>query len=152
MFTPKKLGHVVLRVRDMARSEKFYTEALGLRVTGRIPGLMVFLACGDDSHDLALMAVGRDAPAPDPRAVGLYHLAYQVASEEELRRAYRHLKDKGVTILGSVDHGVSEGVYIQDPDGIVIEIAYDRPRDRWPATANPFAGTAPLDLDEAEAR
>ena len=145
---PTKLGHVVLRVRDLARSEAFYTKVLGLKVTGRIPGMMLFMAAGDDSHDLALVQVGNDAPGPEANRVGMYHLAYQVESREELRRWHQHLKENGVPIVGSSDHGVSLGVYFLDPDGIEIEMSYEVPRREWPRGANPFAGTKPLHFDE----
>ena len=141
-----KLGHIVLRVRDLERSERFYTEVLGLRKTGEIPGVMAFFTTQDnaDSHDLALMRLGPDAPDANPQAVGLYHFAYQVPSEEALADAYRTLKEAGVPIIGTGDHGVSKGIYILDPDGIEIEITYEVPPERWPKDANPFAGTKPL--------
>lgn len=143
-----KLGHIVLRVRDLERSERFYTDVLGLRKTGEIPGVMSFLATQDnaDSHDLALMRLGPEAPAPDPQRVGLYHFSYHVASEEKLAEAYRTLRDAGVPILGTMDHGVSKGIYIVDPDGIEIEISYEVPQERWPEGATPFAGSRPLVL------
>ncbi len=145
-----KLSHLVLRVRDLARSERFYTEALGLRKTGEIPGVMVFFSTqtNADSHDLALMRLGNDAPAPDPYRVGLYHFAYQVESEEALAQAYRTLREAGVAVLGTADHGVSKGIYLRDPDGIEIEICYEVPRERWPA-GDPFASNKPLVFEEA---
>lgn len=141
-----KLGHIVLRVRDLERSERFYTEVLGLRKTGEVPGLMSFFTTQNstDSHDLALMRLGPDAPDPDPKRVGLYHFAYQVESEEALADAYRTLREAGVPIVGSADHGVSKGIYLLDPDGIEIEITYEVPPERWPDGANPFAGAKPL--------
>ena len=141
-----KLGHIVLRVRDLERSERFYTEVLGLRKTGEIPGVMAFFTTQDnaDSHDLALMRLGPDAPDANPQAVGLYHFAYQVPSEEALADAYRTLKEAGVPIVGTGDHGVSKGIYTLDPDGIEIEITYEVPPERWPKDANAFAGTKPL--------
>ena len=141
-----KLGHIVLRVRDLERSERFYVDVLGLRKNGEIPGLMAFFTTQEnsDSHDLALMQLGHDAPDANPGAVGLYHFAYQVPSEEALAEAYRTLKAAGVAIGGTGDHGVSKGIYILDPDGIEIEITYEVPRDRWPKDANVYAGTRPL--------
>ena len=130
-----KLGHIVLRVRDLERSKRFYIDVLGLRPTGEIPGVMAFFSTQDnpDSHDLALMALGPNAPDPDTQAVGLYHFAYQVESEDALAKAYMALREAGVTIVGTGDHGVSKGIYILDPDGIQIEITYEVPRDQWPA-------------------
>ena len=141
-----KLGHIVLRVRDLERSTRFYTEVLGLRKKGELPGIMAFFTTQSnaDSHDLALMQLGPNAGDADPQRVGLYHFAYQVASEEALAEAYRMLQEAGVPIVGSADHGVSKGIYILDPDGIEIEITYEVPRERWPEGANAFAGTRPL--------
>ena len=144
-----KLGHLVLRVRDLDRSERFYTDVLGLKKAGGIPGVMSFFTTqsNSDSHDLALMRVGPEAPTPDPRGVGLYHFAYQVDSEEALADAYRTLQEAGVPITGTGDHGVSKGIYITDPDGIEIEITYEVPPEQWPEGADPFAaGTKPLVL------
>ncbi len=145
----RKLSHIVLRVRDLARSERFYSDVLGLRKTGEVPGLMSFFTtqANTDSHDLALMRLGPDVPDSDPRRVGLYHFAYQVESEEALAEAYRSLRQANVPIVGTADHGVSQGIYILDPDGIEIEICYEVPRDRWPAGENAFAGTRPLEFD-----
>jgi catechol-2,3-dioxygenase len=142
-----KLGHIVLRVRDLARSMRFYTEVLGLRKTGEIPGVMAFFRTqgNADSHDLALMQLGPNAADADPQRVGLYHFAYQVESEEALAEAYRTLREAGVPIVGTGDHGVSKGIYILDPDGIEIEITYELPPEQWPQGANPFATrTKPL--------
>ena len=73
MVKPKQLGHLVLRVRDLDRSESFYTDVLGLDVTAKVPGMMVFMSTsGDASHELALMSVGADAPGPEQHRVGLH--------------------------------------------------------------------------------
>jgi catechol-2,3-dioxygenase len=114
---------------------------LGLKKAAGIPGVMSFFTTqsNSDSHDLALMRVGPDAPAPDPRGVGLYHFSYQVASEADLAEAYRTLQEAGVPITGTADHGVSKGIYITDPDGIEIEITYEVPREQWPEAVDPFA-------------
>ena len=143
-----KLGHIVLRVRDLERSKRFYTEVLGLRQTGEIPGVMAFFSTqsNTDSHDLAIMRLGPDAPGPDPRRVGLYHFAYQVESEEALAQAYHTLQEAGVSIVGTGDHGVSKGIYLLDPDGIEIEITYELPPERRPTGADAFASTKPLVL------
>jgi catechol 2,3-dioxygenase len=143
-----KLGHIVLRVRDLERSKRFYTDVLGLRPTGEIPSMMAFFSPQNnpDSHDLALMRLGPNAAEPDAQAVGLYHFAYQVESEDALARAYLTLREAGVTIVGTGDHGVSKGIYILDPDGIQIEITYELPPDQWPKDGNAFA-TKPLSFN-----
>lgn len=142
----KKLGHVVLKVRDLERSERFYTEIVGLRVTGRLPGRMVFFSVpgNPDSHDFALWRVGPEATPQRPDQVGLFHLAWQVDSPEALEAAYRRLVAAGVPVRGTMDHGTNLSVYFEDPDGHVLEFTYERPRDQWPSHGNPFAGREPL--------
>jgi catechol 2,3-dioxygenase-like lactoylglutathione lyase family enzyme len=97
----KKLGHVVLKVRDLDRSEAFYTGVLGLTVTGRMPGRMVFFAVpgNSDSHDLGLWQVGPDAAPQVPRQVGLFHVAWQVEREEDLRAFHDSLAARGVPVV-----------------------------------------------------
>ncbi len=141
-----KLGHIVLRVRELERSARFYMDVLGLRKTGEIPGVMAFFSTQEssDSHDLALMQLGPGAQDADPLRVGLYHFAYEVGSEVALAEAYKTLREAGVPIVGTGDHGVSKGIYILDPDGIEIEITYEVPQERWPKDGNAFAGVKPL--------
>ena len=153
MVTPKQLGHLVLRVRDLERSEAFYTEVLGLHVTNKRPGRMVFLSAGDESsHELALMPVGADAPGPENTRVGLYHFAWEMESFEDLQRLYKHMKEKDVNIGGLGDHGVSMGVYFFDPDGNEIEAFYELPKDQWQVGADGdlFSGKHPRSLEDDE--
>lgn len=147
----RKLGHVVLKVRDLERSEAFYTAVVGLRVTGRLPGRMVFFAVpgSEDSHDLAIWKVGADAAAQLPNQVGLFHVAWQVERPEDLEALYRTLRVQGVPVRGTMDHGANLSVYFEDPDGHMLEFTYEQPRERWPAGTNPFAGRTPLPFDAA---
>ena len=148
MVKPKQLGHLVLRVRDLARSESFYPDVLGLDVTAKVPGMMVFMsASGDASHELALMSVGADAPGPEQDRVGLYHFAWEMESLDKLRQMHRELKEKEVQIAGVGDHGTSLGVYFFDPDGNQIEVFYELPRDQWP-DGDFFRGRFPGSLEE----
>ena len=152
MVKPKQLGHVVLRVRDVERSKAFYTDVLGLEVTFEAPGAMAFMSAGEASHELAVMALGPNAPGPDSSRVGLYHFAWEMESFEDLKRLNRELEEKGVSIVGVGDHGVSIGVYFLDPDGNEMEAFYELPRDQWPADGNIFDGAFPLgDLHEEPA-
>lgn len=150
-LAPRKLGHVVLKVRDLERAEAFYAGVLGLSVTGRLPGRMVFFAApgNPDSHDLAVYRVGADAAPQGREQVGLFHLAYQVESREALEAAYRHLKAHGVKITGTMNHGANLSVYFEDPDGHTVELTYEVPRAEWRHLANPFAGRDPLPFDAA---
>ncbi len=131
MAKPKRLGHVFLWVRDVQRSEEFYTNVLGLRVTKKTPGKSVFLsAAGDSSHELALGQIGMEAPGPEPGRVGLYHFAWEMESFDELKEIYQDMKGKKANIVGIGDHGTSMGVYLKDPDGNECEVFYELPMDQ----------------------
>ena len=123
MVKPSRLGHVVLRVRDLERSEEFYTKFMGLQVKGRAEGRMVFFRSNEDvDHDLAIAKVADDAPGPEDTRVGLYHIAYELGSIDEVKEAYRLAREMGVNIAGYGDHGETKGLYVLDPDGIEIEL------------------------------
>lgn len=123
MIKPKRLGHLVLRVRDLKRSEEFYSQMLGLRVTGRADDMMVFFSSNEEvHHDLAIAKIADDAPGPQADRVGLYHFAYELGSFGELEEAHRVVVEKGVKIAGYGDHGDTKGLYIFDPDGNEIEL------------------------------
>lgn len=141
MVKPKQLGHLVLRVRDVDASERWYQDILGLHTTKKMEGRMAFMSANDESsHELALMQLGPDAPGPEPDRVGLYHFAWEMESFDDLKALYRHIKAKDVNIAGIGDHGISIGVYILDPDGNEIEVFYETPREQWPDDGNIFAG------------
>ena len=147
MVKPKKLGHLVLRVRDLTRSERFYVNVLGLNVREKLSGEMVFLNASDGaSHELALVAAGEDAGKPKVNGAGLYHFAWEMESFEELRVMYRDLIEKGINIEGIGDHGISLGVYFSDPDGNNIEVFYELPKEQWPER-DVFSGKFPWRLD-----
>ena len=148
MVKPKQLGHIVLRVRDIERSEQFYSGVLGLHVTNKRPGQVTFMSAVDDSsHELALVPVGDDAPGPEDSRVGLYHFAWQMDSFDDLKSLYTEMKAKDVDIRGIGDHGISLGVYFFDPDGNEIEAYYEMPKDEWPADGDLFEGEFPGKLE-----
>lgn len=125
---PREVGHVVLKVRDLARSTDFYTRVLGFRKVAELGGRMAFFtATGENHHDLGLMEVGEGAPDPHPAAVGLYHVAIRLEDEDAVRAAYRRLTEVGADVIGASDHGVSKSLYLRDPDGIEIELYADVP-------------------------
>jgi len=141
-ISPQEVGHVVLRVRELERSIPFY-ELLGFRKVDQIGNVMAFFtATGANHHDLGLQAVGPNAPQPAPNAVGLYHVAIRLPSDDHVRTAYRRLASAGVEIVGSSDHGVSHSLYIRDPDGIELELYADVPgwkdKDEQVATIRPW--------------
>ncbi len=126
----KSLGHLVLYVRDLERSRRFYADVLGWReVRGDMPVPMPAAAfsSGRTHHELLLIEVGADAaPIPAGRRVGMYHFGLKVGeSDEELREARQRLTEAGVRVVGASDHTVTHSLYIEDPDGNEIELYID---------------------------
>jgi catechol-2,3-dioxygenase len=124
------LGHVLLRVLDLDRARRFYTEVLGFRVLEEDPehgGL--FLALDGQSHAIDLFAVKDPdaARSQTPGVRGLGHVAFRVASEDALKEAYVSLREHGVEVTRSIDHVSQKSIYFQDPDGNTLEIYYERP-------------------------
>lgn len=139
-FRPMYLGHVNIFVRNVERSRQWYSDVLGLHTYGHRPGRAAFLAADlEQSHEIALVQVGDEAPGPQKGQVGLNHLAWMVPSLEDLKEAYQRLKDKGVPIERVTDHGISIGVYFRDPDGNGLEVSYELPRSEWPRQERLFA-------------
>jgi catechol 2,3-dioxygenase len=126
MIHPKKVGHVVLKARDIDQAEKFYTEVLGFEVVMRLKHPRgVFFTLGDQHHDLAVLEVPPTADEPKAEQVGLHHFALQLEDFAALKDAYRTLKDHGVPIVRAVDHGITKSIYFCDPAGNRIELYCD---------------------------
>ncbi len=147
-----RLNHAVLYVRDVARSVAFYREALGFRVKVELPGA-AFLqaAASQNDHDLGLFEVGAaaGASAAGRGSVGLYHLAWEVDTLDELERIGARLSELGA-LAGASDHGTTKALYAKDPDGIEFEVSWLVPADL--ITPDLTMGTAPLDLAAAKER
>ena len=144
------IGHVHLKVSDLGRSVQFYTEALGFEVMARLGNSAAFLSAGGYHHHLGLNTwESAGGPPPASGATGLYHFAILYPSRKELARALKRLIDFGWGIDGAADHGVSEAIYLHDPDYNGIEIYRDRPREEWPRDADGSLRmfNAPLDFD-----
>ena len=125
MIQARRLGHVVLNVRDAAKSKEFYTRTLGLRVAHEdLQRGTVFLSFGREHHDLALFQMATGEP-PDATQPGLHHMAWQLGNFEELQAAYRELKAIGVPVESTVEHNVTRSVYFRDPDGNRVELFCD---------------------------
>jgi catechol-2,3-dioxygenase len=128
----KRVGHLVLNVRDLEASTKFYTDVLGFQIARDPSERAVFLTCGKIHHDLALFQAPPDAAPVTPGALGLNHMALQLDDFEALREYYHRLNDMGLEIDHTSDHGVTKSLYINDPDGNGIELfcnGHDTPEE-----------------------
>jgi len=148
MIRPERIAHVVLKVRDLERSKKFYTDVLGMDVMKESPEIgMVFLANNRrDHHEVALLQIGPQAEAPRANEIGLLHVAFRLRSEEELRAAYKELKEKEVPISFTVNHGITKSVYFRDPDGHELEVYCDNPPEEFAKLPNSYMGMDKLDF------
>jgi catechol 2,3-dioxygenase len=145
-----RIGHVHLTVSDLDRAVAFYRDVLGFEVTSRYGQDAVFLSAGGYHHHIGLNTwAGRGAPAPAPGTTGLYHFAILYPDRAALATALRRLLDASVPVEGAADHGVSEAIYLRDPDGNGVELYRDRPESEWPRTADGTLAmqTRPLDLE-----
>ena len=145
------VGHVHLKVSDLERAVRFYTEALGLEVTQRFGAQAAFLSAGGYHHHLGLNTwESRGAGPPPPRSTGLYHFALLYPDVPALGRALARLLRHGVALDGAADHGVSLALYLHDPDGNGVELYTDRPAEAWPRDAKGHLAmvTEPLDLQD----
>ena len=146
-----RIGHVHLKVSDIDRALDFYTGVLGFQLTQRFGDEAAFVAAGDYHHHIGLNTwQSKGGPPPAPGTTGLFHLAVLYPTRRELAEALRRVRDAGIPLDGASDHGVSEALYLRDPDGNGIELYWDRPRDQWPRDPADPDGvamfTAPLDL------
>lgn len=143
------IGHVHLKVSDLERSIRFYAEVLGFEVTQRYGAQAAFLSAGGYHHHIGLNTwESGGGSAPPPGTTGLYHFAIRYPDRAALGEALRRLQDAAVRLDGASDHGVSEALYLRDPDGNGIELYWDRPRTEWPRAADGSLEmtTGPLDL------
>lgn len=143
------VGHVHLKVADLERAIAFYRDVLGLGLTQRYGTQAAFLSAGGYHHHVGLNTwMSRGGKAPAEGTTGLFHAAFLYPTRADLARAVRRVADAGFGIDGAADHGVSQAVYLRDPDGNGLELYWDRPAAEWPR--DPSGGlamvTEPLDL------
>jgi len=131
-----RIGHVHLKVADLDRALAFWRDAIGLEEQQRMGGRAVFLSAGGYHHHIALNTwESAGGPPPPPGTTGLYHVALLYPDRPALAAALRRLMEAGVPLEGASDHGVSEALYLRDPDGNGVELYRDRPDAEWPRDA-----------------
>ena len=140
----KELGHIVLYVREVERSRRFYRDLLGWKEIAGTEHQMAMYSSGRTHHELLLIEVGPNAaPIPSGRRVGMYHFGLKIGTtDQELRDALQTLVDAGANVVGSADHGVTHSLYIKDPDGNEIELYIDVQPEIW--REDPNAILAPI--------
>ena len=144
-----RIGHVHLKVADLERAIKFYRDVLGFEVTQRYGNQAAFLSAGGYHHHIGLNTWESQGGCPPPQgSTGLYHVAIVYPTRAELADALRRLVKAGIALEGASDHGVSEALYLRDPDGNGVELYWDRPKEQWPRTSSGELdmGTEQLDL------
>jgi catechol 2,3-dioxygenase len=145
------IGHVHLKVSDLDRSLAFWRDVLGFEVMVRMGDQAAFISAGGYHHHIGLNTWESKGAGPPPRAAtGLYHVAVRYPDRATLADAVRRIAQAGIPLEGASDHGVSEAIYLSDPDGNGVELYRDRPRDEWPVDeqGNFTMYTKRLDLDD----
>ena len=144
------IGHVHLKVADLDRALRFYVGVLGFEVMARIDDQAAFISAGGYHHHIGLNTWESRGGSPPPSgSTGLYHTAIRYPSRAALADALRRVMTAGIRLDGASDHGVSEALYLRDPDQNGVELYCDRPREEWPRTPDGSFTmyTAPLDLE-----
>ena len=144
------IGHVHLKVSNLDRALDFWHGVLGFDVFARIGDEAAFISAGGYHHHIGLNTwESRDGGPPPRNTTGLYHVAVRYPDRATLADAVRRVLEAGIPLQGASDHGVSEAIYLADPDGNGVELYRDRPREEWPTdeAGNPTMWTKRLDLD-----
>jgi catechol 2,3-dioxygenase len=147
------IGHVHLKVADLDRALAFYCDLLGFELMQRLGDQAAFLSAGGYHHHIGLNTwESKGGSPPPPGTTGLYHVAIRYPTRAALADALHRLREAGIPLEGASDHGVSEALYLRDPDSNGIELYRDRPKEQWPRAADGseqlLLFTAPLDLDD----
>ena len=145
-----RIGHVHLKVADLERALSFYCGVLGFQLTQRFGLSAAFISAGGYHHHIGLNTwESLGGSSPPPGCTGLYHTAILYPTRAELADALERVQRAGISLDGASDHGVSEALYLRDPDENGVELYWDRPREEWPRTPDGALNmfTHPLDLD-----
>lgn len=146
-----RIGHVHLKVADIDRALAFYCGVLGFELTQRYGEQVAFVSAGGYHHHIGLNTwESKGGALPAPGSTGLYHLAILYPTRAALADALRRLVKAGIPLDGASDHGVSEALYLRDPDNNGVELYWDRPQPDWPRTADGSLAmvTQRLDLED----
>jgi catechol 2,3-dioxygenase len=154
-FKVARVGHIVLRVKDVERSKRFYQDVLNFPIVGQNERGMVFFSSDvrDNHHMLAIMPASKqDATMPNPDQIGMQHVSFELGTFAELQEAYRCFKEKGVNVRYTTFHGVSKSVYFEDPDGNMLEVYCNVPEEQYrKSVPNPYSRYGAID-DELEGK
>ena len=132
-----RIGHAHLKVADLERSLSFYRDLLGFQETQRYGNEAAFISAGGYHHHIGLNTwYSKNAPPAPKHSAGLFHTAILFSARKELAVALKRLIDAKYPLTGASDHGVSEAIYLDDPDGNGVELYWDKPKDKWPFDAN----------------
>jgi catechol 2,3-dioxygenase len=132
-----RIGHVHLKVADIDRALAFYCGVLGFELTQRLGAQAAFISAGGYHHHIGLNTwESRGGRSPAPGTTGLYHLAILYPTRAELGDALRRLIEADIPLEGASDHGVSEALYLRDPDDNGVELYWDRPKEKWPLSTD----------------
>jgi catechol 2,3-dioxygenase len=148
--TAARIGHVHLKVANLERSLAFYRDLLGFEVTQFYGDSAAFVSAGGYHHHIGLNTWhSKDAPPASREGVGLYHTAILYPTRKDLAVIYKRLRGANYQNIGASDHGVSEALYLRDPDNNGVELYWDKPREQWPILPDSSIDmyTDPLDLE-----
>lgn len=146
----ERVGHVVIKMRDLEAAKGFYRDILGMKITDEREGFGVFFRFHDYHHDIAVFKVNDDAESPQKNQVGLAHIALVADSLDTVKAMYQRLKAHQVPIVRTVDHGITRSVYFQDPEGNELEIYCEVPEVKWQEVETIIVAD-PIDLDAVSA-
>lgn len=146
----KRVGHVVIKMRDLDAAKHFYRDILGMKITDEREDFGVFFRFDDYHHDIAVFKVNDDAAAPQHNQVGLAHIALVADSFDTVKAMYQRLKEHDVPIVRTADHGITKSVYFQDPEGNELEIYCEVAEVDW-HDVETIIVRDPLDLDAVTA-